>query len=818
VLRRHDAGSVVVDLQATQSPTSRGRGIGRYATAWANAIERVDGRIVSRYLLSPDLPPPGDLGDLARSGKVGYRDDGPFPAGTAIYHSLSPLDIALRPTSVWPEASDRSGIVRSAMVYDLIPAKDPEVELVDPVARRKYRLALEVLRHLDAAQTLSSSVAADLDRADVRLCGGVTVIGAAPDARFVPPADRSATAAAVTAVLGCASRYVYVPTGSHPRKNNERVVAAFASLPESVRGGRQLLLSGAIDDSTRVHYDAIADRFGASGCVVVSGYLTDEMALRCFQGAELVCFPSLSEGFGLPIIEAYATSSRVIASDRAPFDEYVRPEGRFDPMEVASISSVMTSALEGSFDLSSPLRPIERWDDVADRSIGAFEKLLNARSPIPLRRSSRRPRRRVAFVSPLPPAATGVAGYSAKLIDRIAASGKVDLDCYWDGQVAPTSIEGIRPARHVRSLERVEALIGAYDDVIFTLGNSHHHLGALDVLLRRGGTVIAHDIRLTNLYRHRYGDPGRSPHRLEQSIRAMYGPDLPMSLGHNGELAPEEIEQFGLLMTREAAAAADAFFVNSRTAVGLGRIDAGADAAEKFFELPFAVGPPDLLTPFAEDGRPAPGGLDGTVARTWGSPPSNEAGPLIAAFGIVDPVKLPTTLIDAVGALARVGPPIRLAIVGPISDALAVVLGHAARDAGISDCFVLSGPLSPRRYDAWMRACTVAVQLRSHTNGEASATIGECLALGVPTVASGIGWASELPRDTVELVPARATPEVVAHAIGRLLGDGARRRALGEAGKHYAERHTFTRVARELLGAIERQTSAAKRSGPRPVR
>ena len=106
----------------------------------------------------------------------------------------------------------------------------------------------------------------------------------------------------------------------------------------------------------------------------------------------------------------------------------------------------------------------------------------------------------------------------------------------------------------------------------------------------------------------------------------MYGPALPPGLGHNGEFR-RRVEQFGLLMTREAADAATAYFVTSRTAAGLGRIDAGPGAAEKFVELPFAVGPPDLSSPFLGGDRPAPEGLDPTVAKTWGSTPEADDRP-----------------------------------------------------------------------------------------------------------------------------------------------------------------------------------------------
>src|SRR5262249_4615126 len=79
-------GPVAVDSSALQSPTSRGRGIGRYAAGWALAIESLRPDLVACYLLNPDLPPPGELEGLLATDKVRYRDSDRLPAGVRGLH------------------------------------------------------------------------------------------------------------------------------------------------------------------------------------------------------------------------------------------------------------------------------------------------------------------------------------------------------------------------------------------------------------------------------------------------------------------------------------------------------------------------------------------------------------------------------------------------------------------------------------------------------------------------------------------------------------------------------------------------------------
>jgi glycosyltransferase involved in cell wall biosynthesis len=177
----------------------------------------------------------------------------------------------------------------------------------------------------------------------------------------------------------------------------------------------------------------------------------------------------------------------------------------------------------------------------------------------------------------------------------------------------------------------------------------------------------------------------------------------------------------------------------------------------------------------------------------------------VAHFGIVDPVKAPELLVDAFASLvqgAGRADDAMLAFVGPVSEDLARALADRASAQGIGDLLALTGPLPQERYRAWLAAATLAVQLRRSFNGEASAAVGECLASGVPTVATNLGWLRELPREAVELVPPSVDAEGLTAVLAGLLADPARRALLAGAGRAFAARQTFAATARALLAAI----------------
>jgi glycosyltransferase involved in cell wall biosynthesis len=98
---------------------------------------------------------------------------------------------------------------------------------------------------------------------------------------------------------------------------------------------------------------------------------------------------------------------------------------------------------------------------------------------------------------------------------------------------------------------------------------------------------------------------------------------------------------------------------------------------------------------------------------------------------------------------------VRLAVVGPFPDPRerAAAERLAAR-VGIASRAEFTGRSTRVFSSDWMSRATVAVQLRSRSNGETPAALMECLAAGLPTITTCIGSAAELPDDCVVKVDA----------------------------------------------------------------
>jgi glycosyltransferase involved in cell wall biosynthesis len=767
------AAPVVLDVQAMQSAGYRERGVARYTQEFASALLQEHPRYVDRLLLNPDLPPPSGTGPIVSSGKLTVdpgTDDG---AGPAIFHAMSPFELSVPFPAIWPAWASARRMRLVVTVYDLIPELFPDVYLVDPGVRRRYRARLELIRAADHVVAISQCSAADVvDRLGIPE-GNVSVIGAASASIFGPPASRrAALSEARAAVPGLRAQYVIYTGAVEPRKNLDNLLFAYASLPPAVRQRWQLVIVCAMDELQRNHYTVRAGELGIGDDLLLTGFVPDPVLVCLYQATDLMVFPSLYEGFGLPVADALACGAAVIAADTSSLVELVDAEARFDPTRPEAIAGKLESALTDPSLRQSLLRRAgqrqPQWAEVADRAVAVYDRLLSRPKP----HWRRRPR--LAVVSPWPPLTTGVAGYTEQLVEAMRATQQVDIDVFVDDPTAGSKGETSPPAWALPVGERLE---GGYDRVLYCIGNSEFHAGALRLLrvVGRRGVVLAHDVRLTGLYRH--GEPrGAVPEGFWRALHEMY-PALGEEVGSEGWLPPEEAVRLGVLMAREVIHRAAAFLTTSEYAAALARADAWPGDSGKVLAVPFAF-PPATSGP-----RPVDAGL-------------------VASFGVVNQIKRTTSLVEALPLLAAKRPAVRLAFVGPAATDEVEHLHTQAETLGVGDRLIVTGHLPDAEYRAWLGRAQVAVQLRASSNGENSAAVADCLAAGVPTIVSAVGAAGELPDETVVKLPDTAGPGQIALAIAGVLDDPRSARRLTDTARTHAAANGYDRAAAALLHVL----------------
>jgi len=167
-----------------------------------------------------------------------------------------------------------------------------------------------------------------------------------------------------------------------PRKNMPRLVEAYASLPEPVRSAHPLVVVGARGWATGPTLAAL--RSLKDGCVML-GHVEDGVLAELYRRCAVFCYPSLGEGFGLPVLEAMAAGTAVLTSNLSSLPEVGGDAVQYaDPRSTDSIRAGLQELL------SSPERRRElgelaerrardfSWDRTAERVLAALVRAAEA--------------------------------------------------------------------------------------------------------------------------------------------------------------------------------------------------------------------------------------------------------------------------------------------------------------------------------------------------------------------------------------------------------------------------------------------------------
>jgi glycosyltransferase involved in cell wall biosynthesis len=130
-----------------------------------------------------------------------------------------------------------------------------------------------------------------------------------------------------------------------PRKNIERLLAAMRALPELIRKTHCLVIVGRLGWGCDALEDEIARAEKAGWCCYLK-YVSDLELRALLQSAKALMIPSLAEGFGLPVLEGFASRVPVLTSNTTSLPEVSQGASlMFDPMNVDEIMHAMMSVI-----------------------------------------------------------------------------------------------------------------------------------------------------------------------------------------------------------------------------------------------------------------------------------------------------------------------------------------------------------------------------------------------------------------------------------------------------------------------------------------
>jgi glycosyltransferase involved in cell wall biosynthesis len=287
-------------------------------------------------------------------------------------------DLVHQPAFVAPVLSARPFVVT---VHDLSFIRYPErlsaarriyLRLFTGLSCRRARRVIAVSQ--STADDLVSILHIPREKIDVVISG--------VQARFQPLP--SAEVARFRAERGLPDRFFLFVGTLEPRKNLTILLRAYAALPKADRSAVHLVLAGGKGWMTDDVPHMIAEH-DLSDTVHLPGYVPDSDLVLWYNAAETFVYPSVFEGWGLPVIEAMACGTPVITSSASSLPEAAGEAGlMLDPQRAEAWTEGLLRAMHNpGWREDYARRGLERsrqftWEQTAQRTVESYRKALTA--------------------------------------------------------------------------------------------------------------------------------------------------------------------------------------------------------------------------------------------------------------------------------------------------------------------------------------------------------------------------------------------------------------------------------------------------------
>ncbi len=367
---------------------------------------------------------------------------------------------------------------------------------------------------------------------------------------------------------------------------------------------------------------------------------------------------------------------------------------------------------------------------------------------------------KVAYFSPLPPARSGIADYSAALLDELKKL--VDVEVFASKPIA------FNPRN--------------FDVTLYQVGNNVYHDFCYETALDHPGVVVVHEANL----HHLIADITIKRGNWDAYVRAVEQEGSAEDLAYAARVRRLEVgpDYEGVPMLRQLLSRSKAAIVHSGCVESELR---GAGFSGAVARIPHGAWIPNANRSDFRERL----GLDETT-------------PLIGIFGFLKPYKRIAESLRAFRRLVRVQPMAKMILVGDPHPELQLESLIRSLDLGLHVRVLGFRPIE--EFVGYLAASDIVLNLRYPTVGENSGTLMRALGLGKAVVVSEVGSFSELPETICLKAPVDASEEDhLFEYLNLLVSRPEVRQALGARAREWVETEcTWPKVARRYADFLER--------------
>ncbi|MDE6670853.1 MAG: glycosyltransferase [Ruminococcus sp.] len=780
--------NIAFDSIAILGYMSRNRGIGNYALSQFSGMVNRDGKnkyfflnmIDRNFSLSPMITNDNFTEDFIDTGKNNvllrseiYSDI----IGNVIkrYIRENNIDIfyitsPFEHSFIQYKKEWFTGVKVIATVYDIIPYVMKEKYLSDKNTYDWYMKCVDNLRWADRLFVISDSVKNDLVNYLQFSPENIHTIWGAVDDRYRIINIDNSEKSLMLDKFGITKPFIMCTGGEDSRKNLDGLIRAYSLLPDNIRNSYQLVVVCKLSENGLKNLKSVAVSHNVGNDVIFTGFVSDEELLKFYNLATLMAFPSKYEGFGLPIVEAWACGTPVLTADNSSLREIAGDSAMLINADIdQSIADGMKKMLSNKTILfeytAKGMKRVElyRWDKINDNIISLINDInINK---VNLSKDENK-KTKIAFFTPLPPLESGISDYSYDIINALSRYFDIDVfveetynaDCNFPENVSLYSHRSY-PIRYQN-----------YKDTVFQMGNSEYHFYMYQYIRKYHGTVVLHDYNLHGAFYHYAVTLCKGNYSLYQTFIDNDFPDCDNYINalRNGSANPD---LYGMELNSYITDSADRIIVHSQY------------SRKKLLEKNIARNV--TVIPLYAEILPLTESKSVKIKNNF---PTDKT--IISAFGGIHRTKRIIPLLKAFSELKKEINNIHLMLVGKPAPDIQAELENFITSGNLQDCVTITGYTSIEKFKEYIDMSDICMNLRYPYNGETSGSLMRILAKGKCAVVNDTGSFSEIPDNACMKIPS-------VEKMGELNESGEIYKALKELVENITVRTNIEKNARK---------------------
>jgi glycosyltransferase involved in cell wall biosynthesis len=617
-----------------------------------------------------------------------------------------------------------------ATVYDIIPYVLKDKYLADKNTYNWYMKCVEMLKWVDKCLVISNSVKEDmvkyLDFDETK----IAVIHGAVNEFYKKIDIDEGSKKELFSKFGIEDKYILCTGGDDDRKNIKDLIIAYSKIGKELINEYQLVIVCKLSADSINSYTKIIKDNKVSGRVILTNFVDDDELLMLYNLAYLMAFPSKYEGFGLPVVEAFACGTPVLTSNNSSLGEIASDAAVLvNPYSVKDITQGLIKALTIT-DLNKLIEngykklKTYNWENVSRLAIDEINKL-------DIKRNNVTEKKKIAFFSPLPPLESGISDYSVDILN--ALSKYFDIDVYIDDNYKPECEvnDGIKIYNH-RQFKKNAIL---YQEIIFQVGNSGYHVYMWEYIKKYQGLIVLHDYNLHPYVQHHAIYLGKNNWNLYREILLE-------------DFDERSIDDYithiknGTTVIKQNEMELNGFIVNYAKKIIVHSNEAREKLLKKnIYRNVRTIHSYAKIEPL----------IDNNIIKSKLNIDKDTI--IMASFGHIQETKRALPILKAFNRLCKEHDNIKYYFVGKPDKSIQASIQSFIKENSLEDKVIITGYTPIDEFTQYIDLADICFNLRFPYNGETSGSLMRILAKGKCVVVNNIGSFGEIPNECCIKLP-----------------------------------------------------------------